>query len=303
MTQNTGQYTGRHTGRNTGQYGERQSGPRGDGSAPVVLVTTATGKTGRRVAERLTELGYGVRAGSRTGEVRFDWEDPAGWGPALAGADLAYVAYYPELAVPEAVPALREFGRQAVAHGVRRLVVLSGRGEAGAVRAEAALREAGAEVTAVRAAFFAENFSEGLFREAVIGGGLAFPAGATAEPFVTAEDVAEVATAVLTGAAPAGAVYEVTGPRALTFGEALMEIGRAAGREVRYEAVSTAEYATLLEGYGLPGPEAGFLAELFAGILDGRNTPVSDGVERALGRAPREFAAYAREAADAGAWD
>lgn len=50
----------------------------------TVLVTAASGKTGRRVAERLAARGVDVRAGSRKGDVRFDWEDGSGWAPALA---------------------------------------------------------------------------------------------------------------------------------------------------------------------------------------------------------------------------
>ncbi|MEU8760559.1 NmrA family transcriptional regulator [Streptomyces sp. NPDC048659] len=264
--------------------------------APTVLVTAATGKTGSRVARRLAERGADVRAGSRSGTTRFDWADPATWGPALEGADAAYVNYYPDLAAPGAAEALREFGALAVARGVRRVTVLSGRGEPEAVAAEEALRASGVELGVVRAAFFTQNFDEGLFADGVAAGTLAFPAGGTAEPFVDADDLADVIVATLLHDEHAGRVHDVTGPRALTFAEVAAELSRAAGHEVVYVPVSEREYAELLTGFGLPEPEAVWLSGLFTALLDGRNTAVTDGVKRVLGRDPVDFAVYAEGA-------
>ncbi|MFF3095792.1 NmrA family transcriptional regulator [Streptomyces cyaneofuscatus] len=270
----------------------------------TVLVTSGTGKTGRRVAERLAALGVPVRAGSRAGEVPFDWQDESGWAAALDGAEAAYVAYYPDLAVPGAAGAMAAFGRVAAASGLRRVVLLSGRGEPQAAVAEEALRGACGEVglTVVRSAFFAQNFSEGALLDSVLGGELVFPAGSTAEPFLDIDDLADVVVAALTGEGHAGAVYELTGPRSLTFEEAAEELGRAAGRPVRYVPVSGAAYAEVLEGFGVSGPEAGFLAELFATLLDGHNSATTDDVKRVLGRGAKEFTAFTREAARDGAW-
>ncbi|WP_407077925.1 NmrA family NAD(P)-binding protein [Streptomyces sp. NPDC126499] len=265
-------------------------------NARTVLVTSATGKTGRRVARRLAEHGLRVRAGSRTGTTRFDWADASTWSPALDGADAAYVNYYPDLAAPEAAGALRTFGELAAAHGLRRLTLLSGRGEPEAVRAEEALRASGVELTVVRAAFFAQNFDEGLLAEGVAAGTIAFPAGGTAEPFIDADDLADVVVETLVGDGHAGLVHELTGPRALTFAEVAAEISRASGREVVYVPMSEAECAGLLGGFGMPEEEAAWLAGLFADLLDGHNTPVTDGVRRVLGREPREFSAYAARA-------
>ncbi|MFF1919653.1 NmrA family transcriptional regulator [Streptomyces sp. NPDC058221] len=269
-----------------------------------VLVTSGTGKTGRRVVERLTARGVPVRAGSRHGEVPFDWADEAGWEAALRGADAAYIAYYPDLAAPGAPEAMTAFGRIARGCGVSRLVLLSGRGEPQAVIAEEALRAAAGdgELTVVRSAFFAQNFSEGALLDGVLGGELVFPAGSTAEPFVDAGDLADVVVAALCGPG-AGEVHELTGPRLLTFEEAASEITRAAGREVRYAAVSGPEYAVMLERYGVPEAEAGFLAGLFAMLLDGHNATLTEGVKQVLGRDPESFTAFAAEAARSGAWD
>ncbi|MFE8005019.1 NmrA family transcriptional regulator [Streptomyces sp. NPDC057418] len=270
----------------------------------TVLVTSGTGKTGRRVVERLTALGVPVRSGSRGGGVPFDWEDESGWEPALRGVDAAYVAYYPDLAAPGAPEAMAAFGRIAAGSGVRRVVLLSGRGEPQAVVAEEALREAatGVELTVLRSAFFAQNFSEGALLDGVLGGELVFPAGSAAEPFVDADDLADVAVAALTGGGPAGVVHELTGPRLLTFDEVAAELTAATGRPVRYVPVSGPAYAAVLEDCGLPAAEAGFLADLFTMLLDGHNATTTHGVERALGREAKDFTAYARDAAEDGAW-
>ncbi|MEU1231729.1 NmrA family transcriptional regulator [Streptomyces sp. NPDC005828] len=264
----------------------------------TILVTSATGKTGRRVAERLAARGATVRAGSRSGATVFDWEAPETWAPALRGADAAYVAYYPDLAAPGAVEAMETFGRLAAENGVRRLTLLSGRGEPEAVLAEEALRAAasGAELTVVRAAFFAQNFNEGLLAEGVAEGAVVFPAGDTAEPFIDADDLADVVVETLTADGHAGRVHEVTGPRPVGFAEVAAEISRVSGRPVVYRPVSETEYAHLLSGFGLAAGEAQWLAALFGTLLDGHNASATDGVKRILGREPRSFAEFAAEA-------
>src|SRR5690349_8857848 len=95
----------------------------------TILVLGGTGKTGRRVAERLKARGLPVRVGSRSGSPPFDWTDPGTWAPALDGAAAAYLSYQPDLAVPGAVDAIRGLTETALAGGTRRLVLLSGRGE------------------------------------------------------------------------------------------------------------------------------------------------------------------------------
>ncbi|MEU9996988.1 NmrA family transcriptional regulator [Streptomyces sp. NPDC050848] len=269
-------------------------------NTPTILVTGANGKTGRRVAERLTARGATVRAGSRSGTTRFDWESVATWAPALRGADAAYVNYYPDLAAPGAVEAMRTFGELAAANGVRRLTLLSGRGEPDAVRAEEALRTAlgpsGAELTVVRASFFAQNFNEGALADGVAAGTLAFPAAGTAEPFIDADDLADVVVETLTRDGHAGLVHELTGPRLVTFAEAAAVLSAASGHEVTYVPMSEGEYASLLQEFGIPAPDAQWLSALFAMLLDGHNAFVTDGVKRVLGREPRDFTAFATQA-------
>lgn len=267
-----------------------------------ILVLGASGKTGRRVTERLTAAGRPVRAASRSGETRFDWEDEATWAPALAGVDAVYITYYPDLAFPGAADTVGAFADLAVANGVKRLVLLSGRGEEAARQAELRVEKSGADWTLVRCAFFNQNFSEA-FADAVRNGVLALPGGDTAEPFLDADDIADVVVAALTDDRHIGQLYELTGPRLLTFTEAAAELSTAVGREVQYLPVTPEEYASELVTYGLSEEEAVGISELFAEVLDGRNSYLTDGVQRALGRAPRDFADFARDTAATGVWN
>jgi uncharacterized protein YbjT (DUF2867 family) len=267
------------------------------------LVLGGTGKTGRRVAERLAARGLPVRIGSRFGEPPFDWEDRSTWAPALDGAGAAYISYYPDVAVPGAAETVGSFAELAVKSGVPRLVLLSGRGEPEAERTEQAVRDAGAELTIVRSTWFAQNFSEGAFLDLVLAGEVTLPAGDTPEPFVDIDDIADVAVAALNEEGHEGELYELTGPRLLTFEQAVDEIARAASREIRYVPVAMAEFESLLTDQEVPPDVVWLLRYLFSEVLDGRNAHVADGVQRALGREPRDFSEFAREAAATGAWN
>lgn len=266
------------------------------------LVVAATGKTGRRVADRLEALGRPVRRGSRSGATRFDWDDRSTWGPALEGVGAAYVVYTPDLAVPAAPGAIAAFTELAKAKGVRRLVLLSGRGEEEARRCERIVEDSGLEWTVVRASWFMQNFDEGAFAELVLAGEVALPAGDVREPFVDVDDVADVAVAALTGDDLAGQVVEVTGPRLMTFADAVGEIAAASGRDVRYVTLPREVFVAGLTEAGLPAPQVELLDYLFATVLDGRNASTTDGVRSALGRPARDLRDYARAAAAQGAW-
>src|SRR5919107_2614464 len=272
----------------------------------MTLVVGGTGKTGRRVAERLAERGLLVRIGSRSAEPPFDWEIPDTWATALDGVSAAYVSYYPDLAIPGAPEAVRSFTELAVESGVQRLVLLSGRGEEEAQSAEQAVREvgdqAGVEWTIVRCAWFMQNFDENYLLEPILAGEVALPSGNVPEPFVDAGDIADVAVAALTEDGHAGHLYELTSPRLLTFEEALGEIAKATGREIRFVPVSLEEFEAVLAGEQVPAEIASFLTYLFGTVLDGRNAHLTDGVRRALGREPKDFSDYARDAAATGVW-
>lgn len=272
-------------------------------SEGVTLVLGGTGKTGRRVAARLRALGRETRIASRSAIPWFDWNDRTTWDAALADVTAAYISYAPDLAIPGATRAVRAFVEQAVEKGVRRLVLLSGRGEEEAQACERIVQEAGVAWTVVRASWFNQNFSEGEFLDMVLEGAVTLPAGDIAEPFVDAEDIADVAVAALTEEGHDYEVYEVTGPRLLTFSAAAQEIAEAAGRPVRFVQVSKAAFAKAVAESGAPDNLAWLLSYLFDTVLDGRNAHLGDGVRRALGREPTDFADYARRVGARGTWN
>jgi uncharacterized protein YbjT (DUF2867 family) len=267
----------------------------------TILIVGGTGKTGSRVAQRLAARGVTARLASRSGAVRFDWDDSSTWPAALQGVDTLYLTYYPDLASPRAGGQIRELAQRAVASGVRHIVMISGRGEPQCHAGENAVRESGIPYTILRCAWFAQNFSEGHLRDQVLSGELAFPGGDVAEPFVDLDDVADVAVEALTDPQHAGKIYELSGPRLLTFGEACSEITKASGHPVRYVPISLDGYREVLTTV-MPPDVAAFLCELFAYILDGHNAFIDNDIERVLGRKPRDFTTYARDAAKAGAW-
>ncbi len=267
------------------------------------LITCGTGKTGRRVADRLEALGRPVRIGSRSGHPPFDWNDPTTWSGALDGVGSVYVTYVPDIAFPGGAEAVDAFTRLAVERGVRRVVLLSGRNEVGALRGEEAVQRSGADWTIVRSSFFAQNFSEGAFLDGVRAGEIAVPAGDVAEPFIDVDDIADIVVAALTDDRHIGELYEVTGPRLLTFADVAADLTTAMGRPVRYSSINSEEFAAGLQAAGLPEDDVMGLVELFTEVLDGRSAYLTDGVQRALGREPRDFTEYATAAAAAGAWD
>lgn len=266
------------------------------------LVIAATGKTGRRVADRLEAQGRPVRRGSRFGATPFDWEDRSTWAPALKGVGAAYVVYTPDLAVPAAPDAILAFTKLAKREGVRRLVLLSGRGETEAERCERIVQDSGMEWTIVRASWFAQNFDEGEFAMPLQSGELALPASDVHEPFIDVEDIADVVFAALTEDRHVGELYEVTGPRLMKFADAVAEIAEATAGEMRYAMISRDTFKAGLEQAGSPQGHVELLDYLFTTVLDGRNASVTDGVQRALGRPARDFRDYARAAAANGAW-
>jgi len=271
-------------------------------NAQKILVVGGTGKTGRRVAEQLKARGLPVRIGSRSATPAFDWEQPATWGPALQDIGAIYLTYYPDLAIPGAVGAVRAFVTLARQQGIRRLVLLSGRGEEEAQLAERVVQDSGADWTIVRASWFSQNFSESYLLDSVLGGDVVLPAGDVGEPFVDADDIANVVVASLTDDQHIGQLHEVTGPRALTFAEAVSEISKATGRKVRYQQVSAKDFTESMAGQGVPKEIVWLLNYLFTTVLDGRNARPTDGVQRALGRPPRDFRDYVRNTAAAGVW-
>ncbi len=266
-----------------------------------ILVIGATGKTGSRIAKLLERKGLAVRHGSRKADIPFDWDEPETWPAALEGVATAYVSYFPDIAFPGAVEKVEAFTAQARQSGLRRLVLLTGRGEHHAERAEQVVRQSGVSFTIIRAAWFAQNFSEGALFDPIMAGVLPMPGGDIREPIVDIDDIAEVAVAALTEDGHAGELYEVTGPRLMTFGEMANALSTAIGKPVQHLPISFAAFrAELARANG--EMIADIITEIARETLDGRNAYLADGVQRALGREPRDFTQFAESAANAGAW-
>ncbi|MFF9018538.1 NAD(P)H-binding protein [Streptomyces sp. NPDC014870] len=273
--------------------------------ASPILVLGGTGKTGRRVLSRLRHSGHQVRAASRKGPTRFDWTDESTWEPALAGVRAAYLV---DAQTADAAEAMRAFAQLAAARGVERLVLLSAHdwvvpdGEE-KLPCERAVREAGTAWTILKPAWFAQNFSEDpYYLGQLLDGEFVSSTGTGTEPFVDADDIADVAVAALTEDGHAGQTYRLTGPRLLDLDEVVAEIARATGRDLAHRAVTSEEFAAVAERQGLPGEYAELLDMLYGWIREERFARLADGVQRALGREPRDFADYVRTTAATGVW-
>ena len=170
--------------------------------------------------------------------------------------------------------------------------------------AEDAVRGSALEWTVLRPNNFDQNFDEELWHAPLLAGELALPAGEVPEPFIDLEDVADVAAAVLTEPGRhAGRIYELTGPRAITFAEAVELISRASGsadhlqadlrRRVRRGA------GRRRRGRGRRPPRRRDVRADGARPASPRRPTASPTV---LGRAPRTFEDYVVRTAAAGAW-
>jgi uncharacterized protein YbjT (DUF2867 family) len=279
----------------------------------TVLVLGASGKTGRRIVPRLEQRGARVKAAHRSGPTPFDWADQSTWKAALAGVDAVYMvdpAYVDLGDAPggHSTELIARFGELARNAGAARVVLLSARdlsrlGDPELIASEGAIQTTGLDWTILRPTWFMQNFAEmELFSEQIEHGDLRLNTGQGREPFIDVADLADVAVATLLEGRHASQIYEISGPQPLTFGEAVEAIAAATGREISFTPVAPSAAVGALAANGLSGEFAEFLAMLFDRIDEEANADLSDGVQRVLGREPRDFATYAREAAAAGAW-
>ena len=269
----------------------------------IPLILASNGKTGRRVVERFAASGIDFREGSRQSDIPFDWYDPGTWQKALDGVSAVYVVFYPDLAVPGAKAIIADFTRAAESSGVDHLVLLTGRGEDEAQACEKIVMSSALDWTIVRASWFAQNFSENFFLDDILRGQVIVPFDDFTEPFVDADDIADVVFAALTDEKHRGQVYEVTGPDLLSFRESIREIGEITNRKIGFQQVPMDDYVQFLSEAEVPEEFVGLLKYLFTEVLDGRNAYLTDGVKQALGREPRSFHSYAAVTAETGIWN
>jgi uncharacterized protein YbjT (DUF2867 family) len=268
------------------------------------LILGGNGKTGRRVAEKLRDQGCtSIRIGSRKGEPAFDWENPSGWPAVIEGMEAVYITFQPDLAIPSAFSTMQDFVRLATDLGIKKMVLLSGRGETEAQRCEQVVMETAPGWTIVRASWFFQNFSEGMFLEPVLAGQVALPRADTPEPFIDVEDIADVVVQALLDDKHNGQVYELTGPRLLTFRELVNEITIATRRSIQFQSLTIEAYLDELRAFQLTEEELWLVNYLFTEVLDGRNASVTADIEKVLGRKATDFKDYARRMAATGIWN
>lgn len=269
-----------------------------------ILVIGGTGKTGRKVVEGLKKHNQNVRLGTRSNNPPFDWNNPATWSDALAGMDKVYIAYYPDLAVPGAYEAIRGLTEQAKKAGIKKAVLLSGKGEKEAERCEQLVANCGLDYTLVRTSWFSQNFSESFLLDPIVAGHVALPMPHAKIPFVDTGDIADVVVEVLLDDAHNGKTYEITGPRALTFEEVVKEIAAGTGRAIEYQAVSLEAYSAMMASAGLSPDYIWLFDYLFREVLGNEeNQAISTDVEKVLGRKATDFKEYVQNTARTGVWN
>ena len=269
-----------------------------------ILVIGGTGKTGRKVVQGLKKQDQNVRVGARSNTPAFDWHDPATWPDALAGMDKVYITFYPDLAVPGAYEAVKGLTEEAKKAGVKKAVLLSGKGEKEAERCEQAVADSGLDYTLVRASWFNQNFSESFLMDPILAGYVALPMPDAKIPFVDTGDIADVVVKALLDDAHNGKTYAVTGPRAITFEEAVREIAASTGKEIKYQPVLLDDYSAMMKSAGVPSDYIWLFDYLFREVLGKpENQEISNDVEKVLGRKPKDFSEFARETAKTGVWN
>ena len=269
-----------------------------------ILVIGGTGKTGRKVVEGLNQHNQHVRVGSRSGSPAFEWSDPTTWPKALEGMDKMYIVFYPDLAVPGAYEAIQGLIEEAKKAGVKKAVLLSGKGEKEAERCEEVVATSGLDYTLVRASWFSQNFSESFLLDPILAGHVALPMPEAKIPFVDTGDIAEVVVQALIDDAHNGKTYEITGPRTLTFEETIQEIAKGSGRNIHFQTVSLEAYNSMMKAAGVPSDYIWLFDYLFREVLGNeKNQVVTHDVEKVLGRKATDFTTYVQETAKTGVWN
>lgn len=269
-----------------------------------ILVIGGTGKTGRRVADNLAKAGYNVRVAGRKTSPAFDWEHPESYEAALKGMDRAYIVYYPDLAVPGARDAIKTLTEKALEAGLKKVVLLSGKGETEAEACEDIVANSGLNYTLVRASWFNQNFSEGAFLEFILNGTVALPMPEAEIPFVDVNDIADVVSKVLVDDSYNGQTITVTGPQKRTFAEVVEIMGKAANRPIQYIPISIEEFKKGMCQAGLPDSYVWLFGYLFKEVLGNPdNQEISNDVENVLERPAIDFKSYASRTAKSGIWN
>lgn len=262
----------------------------------TVLVTGATGKTGRVLTRLLDEAGVPYRAAARSSAVPFDWGAPESWDAALDEVSAIYLVAPGTVSEPYA--RMIAFLERAKAKGTQRLVLLSMSslppGPWGHGQVHQWLIDNAADWAVLRPTAFMQNFSEGPFLASIRDEDTIYSnTGDGRVAFIDAADIARSAFAVLTAKAPVNRDYTLTGEERLSYDEVAAAIGRAVGRTVTHTRISDEATAARFVARGIPEPTAAFLAAGYATISTGAEDRSTADVRDLTGAAPVTFAAFA----------
>jgi uncharacterized protein YbjT (DUF2867 family) len=125
------------------------------------------------------------------------------------------------------------------------------------------------------------------------------PAADSKISHIDARDIARVATAALTGPGHEGKAYDLTGPEALSYGEAALVLSRVLGKKVNYIAVSDEAAKSGMVAAGIPEFYADYLVDLSQFYRKGGAAPVTTAVKDVTGRDPVRFEQFVKDHAAA----
>lgn len=268
-----------------------------------ILVFAANGNVGQPLVAALLAKGEQVKAASRTGTavggaqgVAVDMDNPSTFARAFEGVDRVF------LLAPTG--SLDITGRllpviEAAAARKVKVVLMTALGvdadEAIPYRqVELALERSGTPFVIVRPNWFADNFHT-FWKPGIDHGVIAVPAGDGKTSFIDTRDIAESAAAALTTDRFDGRAFNLTGPEALSYGEAAAVLSRVTGKAIAYTPVDDDGFVGILTGAGVPEPYARFLATLFHPVREGWTARITGDVETLTGHAPRSLATYAQD--------
>jgi uncharacterized protein YbjT (DUF2867 family) len=283
----------------------------------MILITGATGTTGREVVAELRRLGARqvralVRDRARADFIREagfetvagDFARPETLGAALEGVGRALLLTPP---TPDTVSHHHDFIIAAAAAGVRHVVKLSAFGaDADAPegfgrwhgRSENLLKTSGLKWTILRPNFFMQNLL-GQARQIAATGNIHQPLGDARASFIDARDIAAVAARALTEDGHEGQTYTLTGPEALSYEEVAAKLSEATGRRITYVPVTPEQFRDGALAAGLPGWLVSALERLNELFASGQAAEVTDAVRRVGRTEPTTFGQFARDHAEA----
>jgi uncharacterized protein YbjT (DUF2867 family) len=245
----------------------------------LVLVTGASGKTGRSLVARLNENGVACRAASRGGEQPFDLTAPETWDAALEGVTSVYLVAPPT--VDDPYSRLVAFAQAAMRKDVRRFAFLGMAGlPAGAFahgQVHQWLKDNSDDWAVLSPSAFMQNFAEGSNLATIRDEDTIYSNTGTGRvPFISADDIARAAFAVLTGVGHLNRDFVITGSEALSYDRVAELIGQACFRPISHTKISTEAMVERFLKRGLPEATAGFLAYGYQTISDGAHARTTD---------------------------